>query len=142
LLTAVVRWEYRYGGPAHCLGRLYSSSSSQLIAVLSEVRTNPDTRSMSSADQSRIAEAFLAVMPVEVPLEPRAVVWVAHHGEFSSYDAFGAPDSFTWLKLGWDGHQYHYEGSRLLDSDEAEVLLAGLDVGDPLGALAQVRDAP
>lgn len=97
LLQTIVHWPHAYTGVAHCLARIYRLPE-QVLVVLSAVRSNPiwlgltlDFPGAANALQSTIESLGIA---------PVAIMWIAHHGEFSSYDAVG-PEEFSQVKLHW-----------------------------------------
>jgi hypothetical protein len=105
--SAILSWEHKRGGTAHCLIRLRTIPTSAgatggglaTVAVASELRDNRRGR-----DFARLAEVVLAqLIPPMCP--PDAVTWYAHHGEFSSYDDAG-PETLTRIDLRWDGQRY------------------------------------
>ena len=126
-VSTIVHWQHHEGGgEAHCLARLHrSADGGRVVAILSELRTNPGKGIL--LDVSGAAEALLAQVASEVSVQPDAVVWLAHHGTFSTYDQIEA-DTFTAVDLLWTGD--HFEDSlarhRLLPRAEAEDLMRGI----------------
>lgn len=135
--ATIVHWQHRRGGPAHCLARLFSSASGQPVAILSEVRSNPEGYGITG-DFAAAAEAMLRLMPATI--DPAAVRWLAHHGDFSYPDAGGAPETFTEVELVWDG-QYHDELSRhrRLDPAQTAALQAQFRLEPVLDVVARLQ---
>jgi hypothetical protein len=77
----------------------------------------------------------------QAAVDPRAIVWLAQHGEFSSYDAAGAPETFTEVRVSFDGTRYHTEltDHRLLPVAEAEVWRQTLQLDPVLPVLTALR---
>jgi hypothetical protein len=125
---AIVHWRHKRG-PAHCLARVHLPQTGTPLAIISEIRSNPDRQDIGS-EFPTVADATLAALPPDAEVDPQAVIWVAHYGEFSSYDAYAAPEGFDRVMLAWDGA--HYRGRskdhHILKRDEAEELLAGVSL--------------
>ncbi len=138
--TAVVRWQHRRGGEAHCLVRLHLPwLLERLVAVVSEIRTNPEGRGIIS-DFPGVAAAVLRIVPTYLGVGPRDVIWVAHHGEFSYPDAQGSPEIFTRIEMRWDGEHYRDDlrwHHRMTPAEVAE-LLGDLRLAPVPHALAQL----
>lgn len=127
--SALLSWEHRRGGTAHCLVRLRTldgrdqavGGALETLAVVSELRDNPPGRGILS-DFGGVAEAVLAqLVPPASP--PDAVTWYAHHGEFSTYDDAG-PETLTRVDLRREGRRYvdDVRGHHLLGWEEAAEL--------------------
>jgi hypothetical protein len=121
-----VRWDHARG-PAHCLARLYLRPSASPVAIVSELRSNPWRRGITG-NFAAVAEACLNGWGELVELDPASIVWVAHHGGFSFFDAPDQPTTFTRVDLVWDGNRYHDSVHRhhLLSPAAAAELTAGL----------------
>ncbi|HEX6341193.1 hypothetical protein [Umezawaea sp.] len=133
---AVVHWRHEFG-PAHCLARVQLSA--RPVAIVSEIRSSPDELGIGS-EFPVVAGAVLAALPPDVEVAPEDVTWLAHYGEFSSYDAYAAPEDLDRVDLRWDGARYHgdLEDHHILEGDDAARLLAGVEfapVPDVLGDL-------
>ncbi|WP_158879651.1 hypothetical protein [Amycolatopsis anabasis] len=129
---AVVGWEHRFG-PAHCLARLHlPGSGGAPIAVVSEIRTNERAQGIGS-EFPAVADAVLAALPPEVEVAPGDLVWLAHFGEFSSFEALDAPERFLRIDLDWDGEHYRGDvsGHHILKRADAAELLHGVEL-DPV----------
>jgi hypothetical protein len=130
---ALVRWQHSSGGPAYCLARLVVRPTPEPpVIVLTEVAGNPDAVGLTT-DFAGAATAALSTLDRQSELDPRAIVWLAQHGEFSSYDAAGAPETFTEVDLTFDDTRYHCEltDHRLLPVAEAEAWRQALQL-DPV----------
>jgi len=123
-MNKVVRWQHSSGGTAYCLGRLLVFPDSEPVIVLSELAGNPDAVGLVS-DFAGAAAAAVSAFGVD----PGTVRWLAHHGDFSSYDAAGAPETFTEVQVRFDGNRYVSEltDQRLLPDAEAKALGALLE---------------
>lgn len=121
-------WEHRRGGRAHCLARLINHNHDQSVVILSELATNPRGRGIAG-DVASAAEAFLNhLRQIGTSLVPDSVIWVLHHGQFSSPDSFGAPETFTQVSPIWSDGRYvdDLANHRLLSEEEVERLLVGV----------------
>ncbi|NYT96463.1 hypothetical protein [Salinispora sp. H7-4] len=123
-LSAIVHWSHHRNGRAHCLVRLYRLSD-QVTAVASEIRSNSDSYGIAD-DMAGVAMQALELAQEHLNVEPRNITWIAHHGNFSYYDAFD-PDTFTAIPLTWDGYRYQdrLEDHRLLTENQVHELLGG-----------------
>jgi hypothetical protein len=131
--NALVRWQHSSDGPAFCLARLVvRPAPAPPVIVLTEVAGNPDAVGLTS-DFAGAATAALSTFGQQAALDPRAIVWLAQHGEFSSYDAAGAPETFTEVRVSFDGTRYYTEltDHRLLSVAEAEIWREALQL-DPV----------
>lgn len=116
----ILHWEHRFG-PAHCLARLHLPGPPDVpVAIVSEIRSNPGERGIGSHFPV-VADALLSALPAEVTVRPSEVVWVAHFGEFSSYEALDAPDNYLRILLAWDGEHYGGDVSGHLVMGRTEV---------------------
>ncbi|MGH3671806.1 MAG: hypothetical protein ACRDSH_14410 [Pseudonocardiaceae bacterium] len=140
-VSCILRWSHRLGAQAHCLARLIiGASSTPPVAVLSEIATNPDERGITG-DFAAAADAFIEVVASAVgDLDPGGVVWIAHHGPFSSHDPAG-PETFTEIALAFDGQHYHDDltGDRLLTSDDVTRRMGPLGLTPVPEMLADLR---
>ncbi|MFI5713443.1 hypothetical protein [Kribbella sp. NPDC051620] len=131
---AVIRWQHSSGGSAYCLGRLVVAPASERpVIVLSELAGNPDAVGLVS-DFAGAAMAAAALFGVE----PTSVHWLAHHGDFSSYDAAGAPETLTEVQVRFDGSRLHSEltDQCLLPAAETEALSRSLELESVRAVLA------
>ena len=136
---AVVRWQHNSGGAAYCLGRLVVPPAPERpVIVLSEVAGNPDAVGLVSDFAGAVPAALAALGQ---GLDPQSIRWLAHHGDFSSYDAAGAPETFTEVQLRFDGSRYHSELTdlHLLPHAEAETLRRSLHL-EPVPAVLATLD--
>ena len=123
----MVHWRHRRGGESHCLARIVRPPAGPPAVVITEVRSNAYLRGIMS-DFPAVAEVVLAAARPAVELPPAEVVWIAHHGQFSSYEDVG-PETFFLIPLSWDGEHYHQDGpERLLDPAELAQALGGADL--------------
>lgn len=122
---AIVHWQHQFGS-AHCLARLQVSETASPRAVLSEIRSSPDELGIG-LEFPTVADIVLASLPTGWVVEPTTVKWFAHYGEFSSYDAYGAPEDLDQVTLTWDGSRYRgdLDGHVIVDDAEVEHELAG-----------------
>jgi hypothetical protein len=140
---ALVRWEHGSGGSAYCLARLFLRPGRPVI-VLTELAGNPDAVGLTT-DFGGAATAAWATFSRQAELNPETIVWLAHHGDFSSYDATGAPETFTEVQVRFDGSRYHCEpvDHRLLPVAEAEAWRRALRLDPvPVVLAAESTDPP
>jgi hypothetical protein len=98
-IATILGWDHPLGGRAHCLARLVLRPAwGPPVAVLSEVADNPDRIGLTS-DMGGAADAFLARMRAYARLDPDRLMWIAHHGPFSSADDDGGTETFTQVDL-------------------------------------------
>jgi hypothetical protein len=119
--ATLVRWQHRNGSPAYCLGRLVIRPGlDRPVVVLSELAGNVDGASLTTDFPGAVPAALAALDPT---LDSQSVLWLAHHGAFSSYDAAGAPETLTAVQVRFDGN-YHSDltDQRLLPPEEADSL--------------------
>ena len=142
--SCILRWSHRLGGAAHCLARLViAAPSTPLVAVLSEIASNPDELGIIG-DFAAAADAFVGVVASAVGGldDPAGVIWVAHHGPFSSHDPAG-PETFTEIALAFDGQHYHDDllGDRLWGVEEVTRRVRPLRLKPVPEALAELDHA-
>jgi hypothetical protein len=108
----VLEWSHP-SGQAHCLARFYQSPASGWpVAIISEIRSNPEGRSINR-DFPNVATSFLAILAEDttaenISVDARQIIWIAHYGQFSYYDAF-SEERYIEIGLTWDGS--HYSGN-------------------------------
>jgi hypothetical protein len=102
------------------------------LACVSSIKSNSETRNISS-ELPAVADAALAALPPDVEVDPQTLIWVAHYGEFSSYDSYAAPEGFARITLTWDGIRYHgdVDDIHILTAKDATDLLANVSL-DPV----------
>jgi hypothetical protein len=124
--ATLIRWQHRSGDQAEALARLITLPEAPVI-VLSELASNPDATGLVS-DFAGAASAALDILGAG--LTPASIRWLAHHGDFSSHDAQGAPETFTEVEVRFDGGQLHSDltDQRLLQPAEAHALTRDLDL--------------
>jgi hypothetical protein len=133
----ILEWQHRRGGDAHCLAQLVFLPAGPPVAVLSELRSNTDNRGIMS-DFAGVAETLLSTARPVVELPPAEVVWIAHHGAFSFYEAAG-PETYLLMPLNWDGEHYHAVGEdRRLEPAELAETLRGAALEPVPEAVAQL----
>jgi hypothetical protein len=125
--AALVRWQHRNGAPAYCLGRLVIRPGLERpVVVLSELAGNPDAVGLITDFPGAVPAALAALDPT---LDSQSVLWLAHHGAFSSYDAAGAPETFTAVRVRFDGnYRSDLIDQRLLPPEETDPLRQLLDL--------------
>jgi hypothetical protein len=126
---ALIRWKHKSGGWAKALARLVvPAPPGRPVIVLSELAGNPDAVGLVSDFAGAVPAALAAL---DQRIDPVSVRWLAHHGEFSSDDAAGAPETFSEVKVRFDGSRYEsgLTDQRLLSAAESEALsrFLGLD---------------
>lgn len=106
----ILRFEHDYGD-GHCLARLVlREPPCSPVAVFSEIRTNPWGRGLI-ANLGRVADALVDVVGDSEQVPWDQVIWLAHFGDFSSYESGGAPEEFATAELvHFNGH-FHDEMS-------------------------------
>jgi hypothetical protein len=142
--SCLLRWSHRLGGAAHCLARLViTAPSTPPVAVCSEIASNPDELGIIG-DFAAVADAFVEVVASAVGGldDPAGVIWVAHHGPFSSHDPTG-PETFTEIALTFDGQRYHDDlvGDRLWGGDEVTRRVRPLRLKPVPEALTELNHA-
>lgn len=139
-VSCVVRWAHPLGAQAHCLARLIRGApTTPVVAVLSEIASNPDELGITG-DFAAAADAFVELLAsAGRDVNPAQVVWIAHHGPFSSYDPAG-PETFTEVALVFDGQRYHDDlaGDRLLTDVEVTQRVKPLGLSPVEQALADL----
>jgi len=141
--AAIVRWQHSAGGPAYCLARLVVRPAPEPpVVVLTELAGNSDAVGLTS-DFGGAATAALAVFGPNLQADPRSIVWLAQHGDFSSYDAAGAPETFTEVSVDFDGRWFSCEltDHRLLPVDQAAGWRQALGLDPVVAALAVLGTA-
>jgi hypothetical protein len=134
--AALIRWQHRSGGPAQALARLVVLPAPEgPVVVLSELASNPDAVGLVT-DFAGAVHAALAALDQRAAAE--SIRWFAHHGDFSSYDALGAPETFTEVTGHFEGGRFHAEltDQRLLPAAEADALQRSLRLESIPAALA------
>ncbi|MFI1333297.1 hypothetical protein ACH4U7_24980 [Streptomyces sp. NPDC020845] len=129
-VAMLLRWPHTFGDEAHCLARLILRPAPvPAVAVLSEISSNRDSRGITG-DMARVAEAFMEKMRLYAPLSPEDMVWFAHYGEFSSPDAFGAPETFTRVDMVYREGRFHDDlsGHHRLTPDEVRDQVSPLQL--------------
>ncbi len=137
--AALVRWQHSNGGPAYCLGRLVVRPGlDRPVVVLSEPAGNPDSVGLITDFTGAVPAALAALDP---RLDSQSVLWLAHHGDFSSYDAAGAPETLTVVQVRFDG-SYHSDltDQRLLPPEEADSLRQLLGLAPVPQVLSSIDD--
>ena len=139
-LAAIVSWQHRRGGKAHCLVRLYDHGGT-VTAVVSEVASNPAGRGAAD-DFPRLAGIIARLACAELGAEPGAMKWVAHHGAFSYPDSFGG-DTFTEIPLDWDGARFYGDlrAHRLVPVEDVQAVVDDPGLGDVGTVLADLNAA-
>ncbi|MFF7264828.1 hypothetical protein ACFZCL_31750 [Streptomyces sp. NPDC008159] len=120
----VVDWRHRRAGRAHTLVRaVFSTTTGRVVAVVSELASNPDDRGVTD-DFGSVADAVLPALRRAFGAEPVEVFWIAHFGAFSYHDPTG-PESFTQILLttGPNGHVDDLTGDRTFTVRDVEELL-------------------
>jgi len=119
--AAIVHRQHRNGAPAHCLARLtIGPSLERPVVVLSELASNPDAVGLITDLPGAVPAALAALDPT---LDSQSVVWLVHHGPFSSYDAAGAPETFIAIQVHFEGnYRSDLTDQRLLGPEEADSL--------------------
>jgi hypothetical protein len=125
-VTSLVHWRHRRGGHAHCLARLYPASGGRVVALISELASNPNDRGIAS-DFAAVADEVLRIARDQIGVEPDRLIWLAHHGAFSVAGAFD-PETFTLVPLTWaqDGYVDDLHTHRLLHEAAVHQVLSGI----------------
>ena len=137
--AAIVRWQHRDGGLAYCLGRLVVRPRlDRPVVVLSELASNPDSLGLITDLSGAVPAALAALDPT---LDSQSVLWLAHHGDFSSYDAAGAPETLTAIQVRFDGsYRSDLADQRLLPPEEADSLRQLLGLAPVPQVLSSIDD--
>lgn len=129
---AILSWTHRYGSTTSCLARLRGTRDPSadgrllLTVVLSELRGQPRGHYILSDVAGAANNARAQLVPGSV--DPAAITWLVHHGQFSSADPTG-PESLTRVDLHWTLDRYStppWEQVIRLNHDESRQLLAEL----------------
>jgi len=140
-VTAIVHWQHPVAGPAYCLARLVlRPAPAAPVVVLSELAGNRDAAGITG-DFGGAATAAAARLGSYADLG--RAVWLAHHGEFSSYDATGAPQTLTEVTLTWADGRYRCDltDHRLLEVAETAAALQALRLA-PVGSVLAALGTP
>lgn len=103
---AILSWTHRYGSTTSCLARPRDPAAVDcllLTVVLSELRGQPRGHYVLSDVAGAANSARAQLVPGSV--DPGAITWLVHHGEFSSADPTG-PESLTRVDLHWTLDRY------------------------------------
>lgn len=140
-VAMVVEWEHNLGGRAHCLARLMlRPAPAPPLAVLSELADNPDRFGLTG-DMGGAAAAFLAHIGPYARLDSKDMVWIAHHGPFSSVDDDGGAETFTRVVLEHDHDVFRDDltGHHLLTPAQVLAEIAPLHLHPVPEVLAELR---
>ncbi|MFI6205536.1 hypothetical protein ACIBAI_03960 [Streptomyces sp. NPDC051041] len=125
-LTRLLRWQNRWSGPAHTLLRAFHDPATrETVVIVSELADNPTDRGITG-DFPSVADAALPVLRRHLSPDLGHVVWIAHFGDFSSYDP-GGPETFTRMDVTEVGgvHQENLHGHEPVTAQEVTALLKG-----------------
>lgn len=129
---AILSWTHRYGSTTSCLARLRGTRDPAatdrllLTVVLSELRGQPRGHYILSDIAGAANNACTQLVPRSV--DPNAITWLVHHGQFSSVDPTG-PETLSRVDLHWTLDRYSIPGWDevvLLDHDDFHRLLGEL----------------
>jgi hypothetical protein len=140
-VAALIRWAHDLGGEAHCLARLVLRASPEPpVAVLSELADNPDHLGLVG-DMAGVARAFVERMRPYAHLDPATLVWIAHHGPFSSVDNYSAPETFTGVDVSYRGGLFHSDlrGQHLLSAAQVLAIVNPLHLHPAVEVLTELR---
>ncbi|WP_158997492.1 hypothetical protein [Streptomyces aureus] len=139
-VALLLQWSHSTGEQAHCLARLVLRQAEPPLAVLSELDSNPDRLGLTG-DMAGAADAFLVQLQPYADLDPQQVVWIAHHGSFSSPDSHGAPETFMRVELprGESGFQNDLRGHHMLADDQAATVVGPLNLQPVPQVLTELR---
>lgn len=134
----IVRWQHVNGSQAHCLARhIQSKLDETCLVVLSELADNPRACALS-ADPHGARAATERAFSALCEGSAKPAIWLLHHGEFSSYDAAGEPETFTRLEV--HAPTNDLTDLVLLDQEEVSSLLGALTLRPVPVVLDFVRD--
>jgi hypothetical protein len=140
IIKAIVQWENRLNRESHCLARLYFQHK-PVIVLLSEIRSNfrDDYKNPGiSSDFGKVANALVKCFPEIFSAEPEQILWVAHYGQFSNYDAVG-PDSFYQIPLRFNEEKFEdIYREKLLTQAEIETTLGSLEIENIYDVLREI----
>ena len=120
----ILFWQHPEG-QAHCLARVHFPPRGPVVAIVTEIRSNPRELGMG-LDFPRLAEALLRRLPAGVSVQPAEIIWTSQFGEFSYwYEALDAPEAILRITLDWDGQHYagDLDGHHILTPGERDELL-------------------
>ncbi|MFF4168568.1 hypothetical protein [Streptomyces sp. NPDC001744] len=130
-ITQILHWRHRLNGEAFSLLRaVYDPSTGRAVAVVSELADSPAQGiTYNFAD---VANAALPLLRAHLSPHLTSLLWIAHFGDFSSYDP-GGPEIFTaiTLKVTEHGYQDDDQGDRRLSAEEVTRLFHGIPL-DPV----------
>jgi hypothetical protein len=138
-LTQVLHWQNRWSGPAHTLLRAFHDPTArETVVVVSELADNPMERGITGDFQS-VADAALPLLRRHLSPDLGHIVWIAHFGDFSSYDP-GGPETFTRIAVTeTDGvHEENLHEDRRLTAQQVTELLKGRTLAPVPEVLAQL----
>ncbi|MGE0346583.1 MAG: hypothetical protein AB7N73_12275 [Gemmatimonadales bacterium] len=129
--NAILSWQHRRGGIAHCLLRIRTlrtpdADDTATVVVVSQLRDNPRGLGIR-ADFAGAANAAAAQL-LPAACRPTAVRWYAHYGQFSTYDPAG-PDTLEEVTLDHDGTAFAEptpERYRMMSAAETAAATAAL----------------
>ncbi|WP_344267133.1 hypothetical protein [Streptomyces sodiiphilus] len=101
---------------------------------------NPDHLGLTG-DMGGAASAFLEYMEGYARLDPESLVWIAHHGPFSSADDDGGGETFTRVDLAHHHDAFHDDlsGHHLLTPAQVLAEIAPLRLHPVPEVLAELR---
>jgi coenzyme F420-reducing hydrogenase beta subunit len=141
-IETLVEWRHPLG-EAHCLGRFVGSpSGAEGVVVLSEVADNDNATGLS-ANVGGAATAFVQKIADRVRIDSASVLWITHHGDFSSVDAWGSPETFTRVEVSVDKGRLREDmrRERRLGPQEVRNLIVPLGLRPVTEVLGDLRSS-
>jgi hypothetical protein len=137
--SAMISWQHRSGGQARALARLVALPAPERpVIVLSELASNSDVLGLVTDFSGAVSAALTGL---RADLAPASIRWFAHHGDFSSYDAQGAPETFTEIEVRFAAGQLQSDlkDQRLVTPAQTEALNRRLRLDPVADVLAALR---
>lgn len=140
IIKTIVHWENHRDRESHCLARIYLQHEPVLV-LMSEIRSNfrDDYKNPGiSSGIGNAANALLSCFPEVLGNEPEQILWIAHYGRFSNYDAIG-PDDFYHISLRVDEGKFEdLRKGKLLTKAETEAMLGSLKIENIYDVLREI----
>jgi len=140
IIKTIVHWKNHRGCESHCLARIYLQHEPVLV-LLSEIRSNFRDNYKNpgiSSGFGRAANSLLNCFPETFGSDPDQMLWIAHYGQFSNYDAVG-PDSFYQILLRLtEGKFEDRRDGKLLNQAATKTILGNLKIENIYDVLREI----
>lgn len=140
IIKMIVSWDNSKGSESHCLARIYLQPE-RVIILATEVRSNFRDHYHHpgiSSGFSEFANTLYRCIPELLDVAPENILWIAHYGQFSHYDALG-PDTFRQMQLRFhDGKFEAMRNSVRLTDEEVAATLGNLELENVYSVLREI----